>query len=82
MESKELKVGDLVAYRHAAINYFMVVTSKIKIGVISKIYDEDIFASKPKQEPLFMKMALVEWSNGVQSKDPIILLERYEDVKS
>tara|TARA_Y100000034_G_C6800603_1_gene359096 strand:- start:494 stop:745 length:252 start_codon:yes stop_codon:yes gene_type:complete len=83
MSPCDFKVGDLVVYRHATINYFMVVTDNLKIGVISKIYDEDIFASKPKQEPMFMKMALVVWANGVHSKDPVILLERYEgDVKS
>jgi len=80
MDPCDFKVGDLVVYRHATINYFMVKSSESKIGVIGEIYDEDIFASKPKQEPFMMKMALVVWANGVHSKDPIILLEKYEDV--
>ena len=82
MDFHELKVGDLVVYRHAAINYFMVMTSNPGIGVISKIYDEDIFDNKPKQEPLLVKMALIIWTDGSQSRNPVMLLEKYEDIKS
>ena len=81
-QKKEFKVGDLVTYKEIPANCLApYVTLENKIGLVQKVYQQDIFAEKPNENSLIIEMALVSWSNGDTSTDPIMLLTRYKDVE-
>ena len=81
MERLVFEIGDLIVYKSSIQNYFMVPEDDHKIGVAVDIVNEDNYGGKTQSEPGFITVVHVLWSDGTVTRDPIILLEKYEDVQ-